>query len=448
MNRTQLQHKLKDNAITQYLYTLYIYRLAKRLLKSRAEWEKKQKQSLLNMLRYAQEHCVYYRDILGQKAIDERNVLDILCSMPLLDKQIIREERERIYSDEVKETWNMWLNTGGSTGEPMKFPALYKGVSQEAVCQMMLYMQMGYQLGDTIVSFGGNRVSEQQQKQHIFWADRGNFPYGKRKFSTLYLNSKTVEYYWNALCEVKPAFIRGYPSGILELIKLMKSRQVVKMPRLKGIYITSENFSQDEKDFISDFFHCPVYGQYGHTESSIFAVQQPTSNAYTCNPLYGYTEILDEKGQHVAEGSEGEIVVTGFIEYGLPFIRYKTGDRAVYGGKTPCGETIINELLGRSVDFIYNKQGEKIYLVGFIFGAHMPAFNHINYWQIHQKEAGKITLLIVKGLGYDQQIENDVRMLFETNGFDINIIYVDAIEKTKRGKQKFLIQETNIYETV
>lgn len=444
MNRTHLQHKLKDNVIAQFLYSAVIYRLAKRLLKNRTEWENMQRVALVDMLRYAQEHCKYYQSLFGAQPVNEYNVLDILHSTPLLDKQIIRKERENIYSDEVKRNWSLWLNTGGSTGEPMKFPALYKGVSQEAICQMMLYIHMGYQLGDTIVSFGGNRISEEQQEHHIFWTDRGNFPYGKRKFSTLYLNAQTVKFYWDAICESKPTFLRGYPSGILELVKLMKSQQIVKKPCLKGIYITSENFSQDEKNYISDFFHCPVYGQYGHTESSIFAVQQPTDTTYICNPLYGYTEILDENGNHVVEDTEGEIVVTGFVEYGLPFIRYKTGDRAVYGGKTQYGETIIKELLGRSVDVIYNKQGKKIYLVGFIFGAHMRAFNHINYWQIHQKEMGQINLKIVKGVGYDHQIENEVRRLFENNGFDINIIYVDAIERTKRGKQKFLIQETKI----
>lgn len=61
-------------------------------------------------------------------------------------------------------------------------------------------------------------------------------------------------------------------------------------------------------------------------------------------------------------------MVTGFVEYGLPFIRYKTGDLAIYGGETELGETILTKLLGREVDCIYNKGGKKIYLVGFIFG--------------------------------------------------------------------------------
>ena len=150
--------------------------------------------------------------------------------------------------------------------------------------------------------------------------------------------------------------------------------------------------------------------------------------------------MLDKDGNQVAIGETGEVVVTGFIEHGLPFIRYKTGDLAVYGGETEYGETRLTKLCGRDVDFIYNKQKEKVFLVGFIFGGHIKAFNHIISWQIQQREVGKVDVFIVKGEGYTKQTESDVKSLFENHGFDISMNYVDRIEKTQRGKQKFLIQ--------
>ena len=44
-----------------------------------------------------------------------------------------------------------------------------------------------------------------------------------------------------------------------------------------------------------------------------------------------------------------------------------------------------------------------------------------------------------KSIGYEQ-IEKEGKAFFTTHGFDLVIHYVDTIEKTKRGKQKFLIQ--------
>lgn len=135
---------------------------------------------------------------------------------------------------------------------------------------MMLYMKMGYQWGDIIVSFDGCRIKDEDRSRNIYWQmGNANFPFGKKNFSTLYLDNNSVKYYWEELKRTKPAFIRGYPSGIMEMCKLAMNTGIVMDLKLKGVYLTSESFTQDEKNFISSYFKCPVYGQYGHTESSI-----------------------------------------------------------------------------------------------------------------------------------------------------------------------------------
>lgn len=439
LNRTYLQKRLKNNLLAKLTYEIFVMHNAKRFLDNKSQWKFVQEGNLKKILGYACEHTAYYKSLYSLNQVE--NPRKMLASLPLLDKAKILNIGGQIYSDEISDDWKLWLNTGGSTGEPLHFPALYKSMPWEFIVQMMLYLQMGYKIGDSIVCVSGERISDEDIACNIYWEEGTNFPWGKVHFSTLHLNPETIGFYWDKLLEVKPKFMRGYPSGILELCKLAQKYGLSPLFKMKGIYLTSENFTQDEKNFISDFFHCPVYGQYGHTESSIFAVQKPDSDAYYTNPLYGYTEVLDESGKQVGIGECGEIVVTGFIEYGLPFIRYKTGDLAVYGGETEFGETILTRLLGRNVDFIFNKKGEKIFLVGFVFGGHIKAFNHILAWQIQQSEMGKVTLLVVKGDGYDEDVENEVKQLFDSKDIDVEFQYVRKIEKTKRGKQKFLIQE-------
>lgn len=444
INRSYLQRSLKNNPLIQFIFIAYIFIITKYFEKNKDKWLDFQKERLVKILCYAQKHSQYYNRILAKRVITNKNAIKLLQSLPLLDKQIIQRIGREIYSDEITEHWKLWLNTGGSTGNPLKFPALYYGLPLEAICQMMLYRKMGYKLGDVIVSVGGNRVSETDLNNNIYWETGGNFPYGKVKFSTLYLNISTIRYYWDKLNTTKPQYIRGYPSGITDLCKLAQEKQLPMKFQLKGVYLSSENFTQADKEFIGNFFHCPVYGQYGHTESSVFAIQNCKENFYLCNPIYGYTEILNSSGNHVKIGETGEIVVTGFVEYGLPFIRYKTGDLAIYGGKTEYGETIIKELLGRSADYIINNNNKKIYLVGFIFGGHLKAFNYIEAWQIRQSQVGRIELYIVRGKGYSDNIEKELIELFTNNNFTVNVKYVNAIEKTPRGKQKFLIQEIKL----
>lgn len=299
MNRTYLQKYLKTNSSIQWLYMKYMQYYAKNFLNHPETWKQWQLAKLTAMLSYAQRHCTYYRKyIVGEVRMD--NSMEIIKSLPLLDKNIIRHQEKNVYSDEITDNWKVWLNTGGSTGEPLHFPALYKGLPVEGVCQMMLYMKMGYQWGDIIVSFDGCRIKDEDRSRNIYWQmGNANFPFGKKNFSTLYLDNNSVKYYWEELKRTKPAFIRGYPSGIMEMCKLAMNTGIVMDLKLKGVYLTSESFTQDEKNFISSYFKCPVYGQYGHTESSIFAIQNPADEVYYCSPIYGYTEVVDQKGQHV-----------------------------------------------------------------------------------------------------------------------------------------------------
>lgn len=136
MNRTYLQKYLKTNSSIQWLYMKYMQYYAKKFLNHPETWKQWQLAKLTAMLSYAQRHCTYYRKyIVGEVRMD--NSMEIIKSLPLLDKNIIRHQEKNVYSDEITDNWKVWLNTGGSTGEPLHFPALYKGLPVEGVCQMI-----------------------------------------------------------------------------------------------------------------------------------------------------------------------------------------------------------------------------------------------------------------------------------------------------------------------
>lgn len=424
-----------------YLYEPLCYRRSQKYLIHKESWVSIQKQELAEILNYANRHCEYYHQFLDGKSITASNAITILKTLPLLDKNIIRTHK--VHSDEITPEWKNWANTGGSTGEPLKFPrkGAHKSKRWEHINQMMLYIKMGYKPFDKIVSFDGLRVDNSLVSNKIFCKKNNkNFPYGIIRYSVLYLDRDTIQYYINSLNNVCPKFIRSYPSGLLLFCKFLKESGLSLNIKLKGCYLTSENFSQQDKNYISNVLNCPVWGQYGHTECSVFATQEPQTMQYLCSPLYGYTEVINDEGKQVQIGDIGSLVVTGFNMYGLPFIRYKTGDLAVYGGETKYGEVILTKLFGRDSDFIYDKYGEKVYLVGLIFGAHMHAFDCIDTWQIIQNNRGDVMLKIVKGAEFTQDSENELMNFFKLNEIGLSIEYVSSIEKTNRGKQKFLIQ--------
>lgn len=400
--------------------------------------EVEQKQTLSFFLNYAKEHSQYYGNLLKKEIITEDECINILKRLPLSNKQIIRRKRKEIYSDEINKTSTYWVNTGGSTGEPLHFPFLKIGKNWEHIHQMMLYKTMGWKTRETIVSIDGSTVDTIKRSQNKYYVQSDNFPYGKFSFSTLYMSDETLHYYIQSLNQIRPKIMRGYPSGILKLAFFINKKRCKLIFKLRGIYLTSESFSAKEREYIQNTFKCNVYGQYGHTETSIFAVSF-SDLTYYCSPFYGFTEVINKKGEHAKVGETGEVVVTGFSNYGTPFIRYQTGDLAEYGG-TQNGIIKLNHLQGREADYIINKALQKIYVVGFLFGSHIKAFNEINEWQIEQEEIGKAILRIVKDTNYQDSTSQEIRSLFINQKIDLNIIFTDQIPQSNNGKKKFIIQ--------
>lgn len=432
---------MKITEVKRELTYLKFYMEALYHLHTKSKWKRKQKRELVKILRYGMLHSAYFKDMVGQVNIDEYNVESVLKKFPTITKQTIVDNNWNIFSDEVPRDYSNWRETGGSTGVPLKFPALASSCYIEDVCQMMLYHEMGFLLGDEIVYFGGDRVSEKQLAAHEYWLKKDWLLYGSYCYCSRYLNEETLPYFVESLNQVRPKIMRGYTSSIKDFSRYCKNGGVKFQFQLKGVYLTSESSTLEDRNYIESILHCPVWGQYGHTECSVFAVSKPHDLIYYANPLYGYTEILDEDGNQVTEGSVGEITVTGFNILGMPFIRYRTGDLAVYGGETEYGETILKELLGRSRDFLYDDNGNKIYALSLLFDVgNLKLLDYVKAWQIEQNAEGVVFARIIKDVSYTDIVEEGLVRVFKEKNITINVEYVDDIPKTKRGKHKFIVQ--------
>ena len=398
----------------------------------------KRLQALAHILQYARDHVPYYRKHIPAGDITPENAESILHQIPPLTKTIIRNEKEQIYSDELNNVCRYWSNTGGSTGEPLHFPVSRNtGFENE----LALYLLQGWKLHDRIISFDGAKIPDDEIARGLYYTKRIGaleLPYGNIRFSTLFLEEQYLPDVFQQLDSLRPDFLRGYSSAFIILSHYILKNNLQLTKKLKGLYFTSELCPETELPFIREAFQCHVFGQYGNTEATQYGLAQD-GKTYLCSPTFGYVEILDPDGTPVKEGECGEVVSTGFHNYAMPFIRYRTGDLAEYGG-VKNGFVILRSLQGRTLDFIVNADNKRIYLVGFIFGRHMKAFNHLASWQLEQSKPGLIQMKIVRGEGYGDEDAKELADHFASVQVKVDISYVDHIERTMRGKQKFLIQ--------
>lgn len=403
--------------------------------------ERIKRKYLLRIVKYAREHTAYYRDRIPVD-VSWRNVYEVMDKMAVLQRCDIKDSGEALKSDEFKRLPKIQLSTSGTTGIPLKY---FRCGDYEISHQHFLYKFITGRRGvfydpRRIVTFGGCYIDDDRREKGIFWEEKMDFVYGSCLFSCFYLTEENLPFYIAKIEKIKPTFIRSYPSALLLFVELCKRKGVRVRSAIEGIYVTSENVTQDGMRTISDFFNAPVHGQYGHSEACVFGFTENCGTKYYCSDLYGYVQVVDENGRHVKVGEMGRVVATSYLNRAMPFIKYETGDLAVYGGHER-GFTILTQLLGRTQDYVLNEDNERIYIiVGQLSECFLPAINHVMHWQAIQDKAGEMVLKIVKKESYSQKDEDEIYRTMKANKVTTSFEYVEDIPLTKAGKRKYIIQ--------
>ncbi|NDC29382.1 MAG: phenylacetate--CoA ligase family protein [Bacteroidetes bacterium] len=435
--RTRLTLASHEKIVKNHIEELQQYHQANQ----KADFTFVKEKLLTDILKYARKHSPYYRNILRET---KRISSDTIKGLPFLTKELIRENEQAIKSTIVPTNLLLRRKTGGSTGEPLAFWSIG---NTELPHQSFLFKLFGYIEGDKILAMDGTFIEEDLIENKIYWKvknDGNMLPYGGMALSSMYLNKKNINEYLNFIIGFRPDFIRGYPAFISEIAAFVINNNIDINFRIKAIEVTSELCTESQANLISKAFKAKVIGQYGHTEACVFGYTIDDTMTYYCSPLYGWTEIIDDDDSHVDLGHEGEIVVTGFSSFGFPLIRYRTGDRAIYGG-TKNGIVILNKVLGRTADYVVGYENEKVLLTALVFGQHYNAFSRINRWQIIQDLPGIVKIIIDKSNEFTLKDEEEISKTFYKVGkVKVEFDYGYNFIKTKAGKMKFVVQNIGI----
>ena len=393
---------------------------------------------LSRVVRYARANSAYYAANLpavGRRGLTPTS--EAWKSVPLLDKVTIRQHLDSLVTVPLSCPWVGMLTTGGSTGEPFGFP--YMG-GHDAEHQAFLWRLHGYRSGDRILAMDGTLVSDSDVAAGRYWTKKSEqeLPYGGTALSGHYLSKDTKGAYLDFLLDYKPEFIRGYPSLVSDIAVLARERNVHL--DCKGVELSSESHTNQQVQLIESVLG-PVFDQYGHAEASIFGYSLDANGLIYCSPMYGLVEVLDEVGDQVAPGGMGEVVVTGFHNYAMPFIRYRTGDLAVFESDVD-GIVRLHSVIGRTQDYLISADGEKHLLTALVFGRHYAALANIDHWQFVQEVPGEVLIRISRGPGSGPDDEDEIRRSFlELARIATVFDYESAIDRSGRAKSPLVIQK-------
>jgi phenylacetate-CoA ligase len=214
----------------------------------------------------------------------------------------------------------------------------------------------------------------------------------------------------------------------------------------KSIVVGAEKLYDFQRAVIERVFRAPVFETYGSREFMLMAAECDRHEGLHLTAEQLLVEVLDDDGLPAADGQEGNVVVTDLFNYGMPFVRYVNGDRAIAGWhECSCGRglPLMRPPLGRTLDVLTTPDGRRI--PGEFFPHLLKDFRAVKRFQVVQDTADRIELRLVLGDGWTPQdrarLEDAVR---EVAGplVTVDVKPVDDIPLTAAGKLRVVVNNT------
>jgi phenylacetate-CoA ligase len=356
-------------------------------------------ESLARILDHCERHVPYYADLMaGNGAPDAPNSIARLQRYPILTKDLIRKHFDRLTSRDLATRRWRYSQSGGSTGEPIKFIQDRAFMDRQSAAAMLVRTWAGRAFGEPGI---------------YLWGSGRDLVRGSTGLKITILNGLSNDRFLDAY-RMTPARMRSYlqelnatpvkliiafSSAIYELAVFAESEGIAVRAQT-AIMTTGDTLYPHMRDKVESVFGCKVFNHYGSQEVGAIACECQGHRGLHVLPWTNYVEIVDDQGQPVPRGVEGNIVVTNLTNYAMPLIRYAIGDRGVLapGATCACGRCgqILAAIAGRVTDSFRKADGTVISgaggpLEGFLF--YKP---WVRQYQIVQKDYHQIVYRIVR----------------------------------------------------
>lgn len=399
-----------------------------------------QLQRLRDFLTAISQRVPYYRDLFKRLDFDPAGVrsLEDLQQLPLMGKPEIRANLEDLKAEGATDLRR--FNTGGSSGEPLIFYLGKERVSHDVAAKRRATRWWGVDIGDTEIVVWGSPIELGSQDRVRRIRDSLFRTYLLPAFE---MSQYNLDRFVADILRLAPKMLFGYPSS-LHLIARHARQQGVLLDGvgIKVAFVTSERLYDYQREEIEAVFGCKVANGYGGRDAGFIAHECPQGEFHiTAEDII--VEIVDEAGHVVATGETGEIVVTHLATGEYPFVRYRTGDVGALTHRTcACGRglPILEELQGRTTDFVIAQDGTHVHGLALIYVLRDTA--GVDSFKIVQHTRQEISVQIVCGDAYDPASENEIVAVFKARlgeSVGVRIDHVETIPSEKSGKFRYVV---------
>lgn len=360
------------------------------LLRESERWDRDrleayQLEQLRDLLSHAGKNVPYYRKVFSEYGFKPKNVqtLEDINGLPYLDRIMVKKNHKEFVAENIPEKRLIPANTSGTSGIPLVIYGTKETEEKHWATIVDLWSRVGFSPSSKTVFFEAN--IRHGKKENLPWKRYAN----KLIISSNYFVGKWIDRYIEMINKLRPEYFVGFPHTIATFALCVKKSEKSFFDGLKAIIVYAENVYPWQRKLIKDVFGARIFADYGMAEKVIHGGGCERSDAYHFYPQYGYTEYLNIRN------STYELIGTGFINYAMPLIRYRTGDicTEVIKWCSDCGRAydIVSGIEGRIGDFLINADGQ---IVSINLSVDFNILKNVKRFQLYQEYAGKVELRI------------------------------------------------------
>ena len=314
----------------------------------------------IQLIQHAATNSAYWRAKLPTELVAGENAMaENLSNLPVQTRFDVQSnfDEAKIYIPGSVDSDYFMATTSGTTGQPvrvLKYRPTY--ASEYDAITLLEWRWFRRDISKTLVRL---RPSGRELKKTT-WGELASELGSPGLVYELPVTGKNNEELIEQIKEFKPAYLYGFPSALVNLIKTMELTGV-EITGIEQIQSAAENLAPWQRELISAKFGAKVVDRYSTEEFGYIALQCPKyDHLHLISPSV-YLEIVNEKGEPCQIGEVGQVLVTGLHTFAMPLIRYQVGDLAAWGEPTDCGINwpIIEQLEGRVHDFHELPDGTK-----------------------------------------------------------------------------------------
>jgi phenylacetate-CoA ligase len=394
-------------------------------------------------LLHAYETVPFYREWFDEAGLHPRDVarLDDLGALPILSKAVVQERRQEFLSTSIpRRRWKQ-IATSGSTGSGLTVTTTIESVQEQWATWWRYWRWHGIERGTWSANFGSPTVVPLRQKTAPFW--RYNVSGRETVFSKFHTSPENIKLYIAELRRKKPLWLRGDPSQLTLIASYIVETGADLGYEVRWITTSSENLLSQQALLIEKAFGVKPKQHFGMVEA--------IANLSECEK--GRLHVDEELGavEFVPiTDSLYRVIGTNLSNPVMPLIRYECNDHVTIESEDSCQcgrpGRVVTHIDGRQEDYIVLKNGIRLGRLDRIF----YGLSNVREAQIRQERVGEIRFIVRRGVNYGS--EDDARLRAEIATWirdesKIVIEYVEEIERTERGKLRFVVSTVLVEET-